>query len=67
MGGWPALGECAAPASWCEESWHGAHPGPSPLLAQTQDVAKKEKKKILVGNLCSLGGGYRVTSGACAR
>lgn len=44
-GCWPALGEFAAPGSWHEESWHGAHSGPSSLSAQTRVVAKKKKKK----------------------
>lgn len=42
--GWLACtegGPCAAPGSWCEESWHGAHSAPSPLSAQAQVVAKK--------------------------
>lgn len=44
--GWLACtgrGECAAPGSWHEESWHGAHSGPSPLSAQARVAAKKLK------------------------
>lgn len=44
--GWLACtgrGECAAPGSWREESWHGAHSAPSPLSAQARVAAKKLK------------------------